>query len=211
MYRRNAEGKPTEYFDFMAYTWNIDRARELIAKRKRNKKPIPVNVEEIYNSIRWGGILGVRVDEEYALTQADLSKPLIFGLIKLPGEKGKKAEWFRLLIDGHHRLYRAMHEGIETLPSYDLTKKENHLAAEGMMRPPPRRNPERTYTGVVFGEEEIQFSAAGSYEALKKAAIHFNVDYILSNIKQETTAIGGLPMLSVKTTDGRWLQVWWGS
>ncbi len=45
---------------------------------------------------------------------ADLSKPVIF--LPFKGE--------HLLVDGWHRLYRAVTESVETLPCYILTEEE---------------------------------------------------------------------------------------
>jgi len=136
--------RPTEYFDYLYYTWNIDRARELLKNRRRDKRPTTINVDEIFNAISWGGFLGVSINEEYALTQTDLTQPLIFGWIKIKKTRDSDEPhgWFQILIDGHHRLYRAKQEGLTVLPAYILTKKENHEAAEGMRRPPLRKNPD---------------------------------------------------------------------
>ena len=54
------------------------------------------------------------LDEEYART-ADLSLPILF----VPFEGGTS-----VLVDGWHRLWRAVSEGIEWLPCYQLTPQE---------------------------------------------------------------------------------------
>lgn len=54
------------------------------------------------------------IDYKHAMTDLDLSKPLIFAP---DGE----------LIDGHHRLYRANCLGIDKLPAYTLTPEEANV------------------------------------------------------------------------------------
>lgn len=58
------------------------------------------------------------VDEEYALTRADLSVPVIFADVTKEGEPGY------LLIDGAHRMRRAYVEGREKIPAYILNRDE---------------------------------------------------------------------------------------
>lgn len=101
-----------EKFQWGRYIWDVTRANELIKLRKKNKSPHLVDVDEIYNN-------SSRINTDYALKKSDFTKPLIFGLIEID------KEWLRILIDGHHRLYRAKHESIKTLPAYSLTKAEN--------------------------------------------------------------------------------------
>ena len=132
--QRNPEpDRKRQAFRWMQYAWSIDKAEELIAKRRKKIPPEMVDVDYLYGNIRWHPtVFGVSIDKDYALTKADLSRPLIMGLIKSEGQ------WFNILIDGHHRLYRAKHEGIKKLPAHLLTKAENHKASMGMIRPPIR-------------------------------------------------------------------------
>ena len=163
------EKRPTEYFDYMMYTWNVDRARDLIKKRRCNKRPITVDVDEMFNAINWGGFMGVQINEEYALSKADVTKPLIFGLIKIAKKRGSDEPhgWFKILIDGHHRLYRAKQEGLSLLPAYELSKSENHKVMEGMFRAPPRRNPDEEMRylerGAFSGDIEAKTRLLQSY------------------------------------------------
>jgi hypothetical protein len=123
----------------MWYTWSIDEATNMINKRKKKNKDIQeVDVDQIYNAIRWSTpdrpiFAGTDVNPEYALTKSDVSRPLIFGLIK------DKNTWYSILIDGHHRLYRAHAEGIQKMSAYFLNKRENNHSMLGLRRIPPKR------------------------------------------------------------------------
>jgi len=138
-HRRRVRRNPHQMFDFMWYTWNIDKAIALIAKRRKKNKDIKnMDVDQIYNAIRWSTpdrpvFAGTNVDPEYALTKADVNKPLVFGLLK------DKNTWYSILIDGHHRLYRAHAEGIKNMPAYFLNKRENHHAMVGLRKAPLKR------------------------------------------------------------------------
>ncbi|MEU1710298.1 hypothetical protein ABZ478_33895 [Streptomyces sp. NPDC005706] len=50
--------------------------------------------------------------------QTDLDKPVIIATMQFDGNPAL------LLIDGVHRMYRAMSEGVLTLPAYILTADE---------------------------------------------------------------------------------------
>ncbi|MFF9178668.1 hypothetical protein [Streptomyces sp. NPDC014793] len=50
--------------------------------------------------------------------QTDLDEPVIIATMQLDGNPAL------LLIDGVHRMYRAMSEGLSTLPAYILTVDE---------------------------------------------------------------------------------------
>ena len=53
-HRRRARRNPHQMFDFMWYTWDIDKAIALIAKRRKKNKDIKnMDVDQIYNAIRW--------------------------------------------------------------------------------------------------------------------------------------------------------------
>ncbi|MES2461986.1 MAG: hypothetical protein V4671_15485 [Armatimonadota bacterium] len=84
------------------------------------------------------------IDEAYAHT-TDLSRPLLFVLHPKPEEATA------ILIDGWHRLFRAVTEGGETLPAWALTREE----AE-QIRLPPGEIPEET---VGDGEGKTVASA----------------------------------------------------
>lgn len=127
----------SEVFQFGPYAWDIDLAIKLLQKRK-NKKLEHVNVKDVYTKSTMSMI---SVDEKYALEKTDLNKPLIFGMLKIEGN------WFSILIDGHHRLFRANKESIDKLPAYFLTKPENYKISIGWQKP-PKKNP-------IRGDERI--------------------------------------------------------
>lgn len=136
---RNPGETPHQTFDYLWYTWDINKAEALITKRRKRDKDIQeIDVAHVYNSINWSTpdrptFGGTMVNPEYALTKADVTKPLIFGLFK------DKATWYSVLIDGHHRLYRAQAEGLEKMPAYFLNKRENYHSMIGSRRAPLKR------------------------------------------------------------------------
>jgi hypothetical protein len=104
-----------EKFEFQheghTYVWNISKAWRLIEETPRPldyfrpaEQGVTVeHLQERYPSLDW----------EYAKT-TDLSRPLLF--VPFNG----KAQ----LIDGYHRVAKAVLEGIEELPAYQLTQDE---------------------------------------------------------------------------------------
>lgn len=136
--RKNPE-TPRQTFEYMWYVWDINKAEALILKRRKKDKDIQeIDVSHVYDSINWSTpdrptFGGTMVNPEYALTKADVTKPLIFGLLK------DKTTWFSILIDGHHRLYRAQAEGLTKMPAYFLNKRENYHSMIGPRRAPLKR------------------------------------------------------------------------
>lgn len=95
------------------YVWNVTRAKEIMAT-------VPHEVIAFCP-----GEYGITADEIRArypgfemehTVGADLTKPVIF--LPFKGE--------HLLIDGWHRLYRAVSDNVETLPCHILTEAEAH-------------------------------------------------------------------------------------
>jgi hypothetical protein len=77
------------------------------------------------------------LDEEYART-VDLSKPILF----VPFHDGTS-----VLIDGWHRLYRAISEGVNWLPCYELTPEEAEEILVMKIPPRPKLTPMDTKKG----------------------------------------------------------------
>lgn len=118
------------------YTFSIDQAREILQRNPRKPHPIPVqhwaqalgvdkSDAEIRDAWKKGGRMSIRllcgdVDEEYALTKADLSIPVIVG--NLARKESDAPE--HMLLDGFHRLRRAYVEGHESIPAHILTATE---------------------------------------------------------------------------------------
>ncbi|WP_027944048.1 hypothetical protein [Amycolatopsis taiwanensis] len=61
-------------------------------------------------------LIQIEVDHDYAMTQTDLTKPIIVAPIK-----PEKGEYGVIVIDGWHRVDRARKEGREHLPVYMLS------------------------------------------------------------------------------------------
>ena len=102
--------KPTgEDFDLAGHIFNVDKAKRLITKSPRSVEPIrvedfaPYLVDEIVR-VRAAG------SKKY-----QLDVPVIVGTMK----SGR-----RILLDGWHRLRKAMDTGIAELPAVILTHEE---------------------------------------------------------------------------------------
>lgn len=118
--------QPHEEYIFDPWSFNVDRALEIITKDPRLTRPIPVDDwaiafslpgVETPNTIPLLGI-GPDFDVDYAMT-TDLENPVLIATLV-----NKSGEASPLFIDGMHRLYRAYHEGVAELPAYVLTATE---------------------------------------------------------------------------------------
>lgn len=103
-------------FVFGIWRYDIDLAQDLIAASPRATRLI--DVPQLASMFSLGII---RVDEAYARS-ADLAVPLI--VAPLPDEG-------HLVIDGWHRIWRALQEGVATLPAYLLTAEETKAVRPG--------------------------------------------------------------------------------
>ncbi len=97
--------------DGAEYVWDVTKAKEIIAVNPRevilfNPSEHGITAEHVLS--RYPGL-----EPERAKT-ADLTVPVIF--IPFAGA--------HLLIDGWHRLYRAVTEGVDTIPCHLLTEEE---------------------------------------------------------------------------------------
>lgn len=124
-----------QVFHFAAWRWCINRALELL--------DVHESVATFHDHVLITGLdqflslkpapegrlklIEVKVDVEYAMTKTNLSKPIIFAPLSSPS--GEDFGW--MVIDGWHRIYRALSEGWETLPAYLLNP-----AAEEAIRIP---------------------------------------------------------------------------
>lgn len=102
-----------EVFWCPSYGFNVTKAKRILALKPRPASDIDV-------AALIPGSVGVRIDREHAMT-TDLSEPIILVQVEDP----KTGDWLRILIDGHHRLYRAAREGVARLPAYLLTPNES--------------------------------------------------------------------------------------
>jgi hypothetical protein len=123
-----------EYFNFLAFQWDISKAKRLVSNRKPDTH---IRVEDVYGTFlspydaepevdadgnKSYSLSLIRIDTEHALAMdvSRLAEPLI-GVALPTGEDGGRDN---ILIDGWHRVYRAFHEGVETLPIYILNDDE---------------------------------------------------------------------------------------
>lgn len=118
-----------EQFNFGIYTWDVDKAKRLIANTPR--KPVRVSVEKLRQNQSL-----ITVDPSHA-RKANLRNPGILGWLYIDGQ------WFNILIDGNHRLYKAAELKRKTLPVYLLSKEENYEIVSGPAR--EQLNPAKTY------------------------------------------------------------------
>ncbi|WP_177227719.1 ParB N-terminal domain-containing protein [Nonomuraea pusilla] len=90
----------------MSWRWDITTAKKLTRARTPEGRIEPRE---------WAGMLQlVSIDTEHA-AQVDLSEPLIVATVPNGG---------MLIIDGWHRLYRALTTGVAELPAVVLTAEE---------------------------------------------------------------------------------------
>ena len=104
--------KRNETFQFLMGLWDIDKAWELIGAREPNSSVIVEQTKGYFGLIT--------VDREFAMT-VDLSRPLVMILLKTEGAEGC------FVIDGWHRLFRAVQENVGELPAHLLSEDEEQL------------------------------------------------------------------------------------
>ncbi|HEX5119840.1 MAG TPA: hypothetical protein VFW65_32035 [Pseudonocardiaceae bacterium] len=111
-------------FRFVTFRWCVDQARELIESDPDAARREPVEIEPLREFTSLGAprpghlkLIEVKVDAAHAAT-VDLTEPIVFAPIVSP-ETGERMGGF--LIDGWHRVYRALSEGVPELPAYFLT------------------------------------------------------------------------------------------
>ena len=98
----------TETFRFLAWAWNLSMAKPLAEGRTPGGRLDPA---------QWRGLLGtIRLDDDY-IGDVDLSVPLIAVPIPDAG---------LFIIDGWHRIARALREEITELPVIVLTAEEEY-------------------------------------------------------------------------------------
>ncbi|MFK0249259.1 hypothetical protein ACIQUM_31560 [Amycolatopsis azurea] len=124
-----------QVFHFGAWRWCVTRALELLEVHESvatfHEHASLAGMDELLPlkpaPEGYLKLVEVKVDIEYAMTKTDLTKPIIVALvIGLSGESLGP-----MVIDGWHRIYRALSEGRETLPAYLL----NPAAAEAIRIP----------------------------------------------------------------------------
>ncbi|MFE5406818.1 hypothetical protein ACFQ9Z_37115 [Streptomyces sp. NPDC056580] len=126
----------TQLFCYGAWLFNIDKAQTLLKKHPRDAEPTSVadwsahyhlhQLTPDYDGAPWCPVFGPdhsAFNAEHAL-QTDLDKPVIIATMEFDGRPSI------LLIDGVHRMYRAMIEGRATLPAHILTAAETAAIRE---------------------------------------------------------------------------------
>jgi len=103
--RRNVDG-PSERFSFGDLTFDVDSAKELCDGEPNDE----IEVSDVWS-------VKINVDKVAAMRSTSRNPVLV---AQIPTSKGLVP----LLIDGHHRMYRAAQEGIELLPAYVLSPEE---------------------------------------------------------------------------------------
>ncbi|MEV6400935.1 hypothetical protein AB0M39_40190 [Streptomyces sp. NPDC051907] len=120
-----------QWFTFGPFLFSIDQALEIIAAtpdRQLHTIDVPATARMLslekpmaeYLAEGRVPLLRGDVDEDYALTQADLSVPVIMADLAI-ADDGEPAY---MLIDGTHRVRRAYAEGVATLQAYALDRDE---------------------------------------------------------------------------------------
>lgn len=99
----------SEIFRLLAWTWDVSTAKKYAAGRTPNAHLDPRN---------WTGLLAlIAIDRDHAET-VDLAEPLI----AVPASPGGGP----LVIDGWHRIHKALATGVEYLPVIMLSAEEEY-------------------------------------------------------------------------------------
>lgn len=124
---------PLQTFRYGAWVFDIDRARTILDEQHRDTVPASVDVwgsayhlsllRPDYQGEPWCPVFGPDLSHfnvEHAM-QADLGVPVILATMLFEGTPAV------LLVDGVHRMYRAMAENRSTLPAHILSAEETRL------------------------------------------------------------------------------------
>ena len=118
-----------DIYTFGRFKWNVSRALEIIKQHPR--KTVRVSVPALAANL---GL--INIDKPHTLV-VDIKYPVLLGWLYSQGQ------WFNILIDGNHRVFRANQLHKKTIQAYVLTKEENYQALIGPAR--EDLNPEKTY------------------------------------------------------------------
>ncbi|GGL42544.1 hypothetical protein [Planomonospora parontospora] len=96
-----------EMFQLLAWRWNVTTAKSYAAGRTPDRQLDPAT---------WAGLLSLIVIDEHHAEGVDLAEPVI--AVPVPDGGGP------LVIDGWHRIHKALTTGVERLPVIFLTAEE---------------------------------------------------------------------------------------
>lgn len=127
--------RPHETFILLLWEWDIDRARKLAPVEEGMVEVAKLAKLIDYPKGNTINLFSVAINEGH-IDHVPLDAPLLFGT--MTHESGDSHS---LLIDGHHRLARAIKEGVKTLPYHLLSAAQLTKCCIG--RPPKPRKKRR--------------------------------------------------------------------
>jgi hypothetical protein len=108
--KRKPDAEPVETFEFMGIVFDVTKAKRLAGDPTRSAARVQTAPFD-----SWLTMIGI--DEKHALSdKIDLNEPVIIGV--LPNDFG------RLLLDGNHRMWRALHDKRTHMPALILDADE---------------------------------------------------------------------------------------
>ena len=165
-----------EQFTYGTRNWDIQKAKQIIQDSPRNVEIFDVEGGKYF--IKHGLIQVKKSISE----KADLSAPLI-------AMQGKDGQW--MVIDGWHRIKKALDSGVKELPMYKLTESESILV-EGGKRPAPKK-------GTVVPEKGSQ-PVTSKVETGKGAGK--TIEDIVTAARRPMMDV--TKVIRLKGTDGKW-------
>lgn len=182
----------TERFHYMGLVWDIDGIREDFGKYAENAT--------VRCTSDWSK--GINIDRKAAM-KSESDKPVI--IATLPLDVGQR----HLLIDGHHRMYKACANGKETLPAHILSPEDtlkymetypdlmSKLWANVKTDAPIRKseiiavNPEELYKAISKYKTPVRGKKARGTEEHHTIPVAENVDWHLRNLWEKPGQPGG--------------------
>ena len=133
--------RPHETFVFVAWEWDIDKAKTITPIQEGEAEtarfadcveyPTKPDVIDLFK---------VSVNDRH-VDHVSLDEPILLGMLRVPGRiKKGEPDVTAICIDGHHRIARAIRDGVEKI-KYRLLSEEDLLACA--IRKPPNWKPKR--------------------------------------------------------------------
>jgi hypothetical protein len=124
--------------------YDVDKGYRIAAEEKVELETVPVSI--LQNIVQYPkrsdgkfDLFLVQIDEEH-LDHVDPDKPLLFAR-EPPPEDGRIRR--SMLIDGHHRLARAIRDGKETISGYSLSDAQTNRIMRDNRRDATKRKARR--------------------------------------------------------------------